>query len=162
MARKEPTGRSGREAIDRRRPRFLVDGTQDGPIGPWSEQVADEDRPGVRLALDGVGDVVGSHARRRDCLEPDVAIGDSLAIRQLADFVGEVPPATRAAVDRDVQPEGEALGTGRVIRVDVGQRNRDDLAARGAGRAEESPSPPRPTDRRDRRARAAADRRDRR
>ena len=87
------------------------------------------------LAVDGVGDVVGSHARRRDRLEPYVAIGDSLAIRQLADFVGEVPPATRPAVDRDVQPQGEALGTGGVIRVDVGQRNRDDLAARGAGRA---------------------------
>ena len=138
MAREEPAGTPRREPIDRRGPRGLVDRAEDGPICLRADQVPDEDRrAAAAVGRDRVGDVVGSHARGRDHLQPDVAIGDVVAIGQLADRVREWPPAAGTGVDRYVQPEGEALGAARVVRIDMGQRDRDDLAARRGRRVED-------------------------
>jgi hypothetical protein len=129
VARKQPNRAPSREAFDRQRPGDVVDRTQDCSICLRPDQIPDENRSAAGLTLDGVGDVVGSDARSCDRLQSDIAVGDSLAIGQLADRVGQRPPAAKTGVDRQIEPQGEPFRTGRVVRVDVGQRDRHDLPA---------------------------------
>ena len=135
-----------------------VQGTRDRSGAADPVEVAGEDE---LAASSDEGEVVGTRTRRGDDLERHVAGRKDLQVGELANRVRQRATAARSHEDGDPQGVGDGLGAGRMVGIDVGERDGIDGAAARRPRARWRSIECRArSDRPDRRARTGVARRD--